>query len=233
MTRPHRSATATALILLCRAIVGVAGCGERSDVREDVRADVRDESPVDPADAPIGPLHARIATGGGEILVRLRPDEAPVTCANFANLVERGFYDGLGFYRHSTVIRQAGNPFPDADDRWGPGYTLAPEFSPDLRFDVGGRLAAVRANDDPTAPVRPTEFFLTTKPQSERFTFVYPIFGEVVEGQDVVNRIRPDDVIERISLEGDPGPLFDRYRDRIDAWNERLDRSGLGRRRDG
>ena len=225
---PFRQPRPTTLALTLGTILyalGFVGCGEQEPVATSPTTDL--------SEAEIGPLHARIRTANGEIRVRLRPDEAPVTCANFVNLVDRGFFDGLRFYRHSRVIRQAGNPYHDPERRWSPGYTLTPEFSPDLRFDVGGRLAMLRVNDDPTAPVRPNEFFLTTKPQTERFTFVYPIFGEVVEGQEVVNRIRLDDSIEEIVIEGDARPLLERHRDRIEVWNEQLDKTELGRRRDG
>ncbi len=220
-----RQAVSNSTLLAILCAIALVGCDEREPVAT--------PPTVDLSEAPIGPLFARIRTANGEIRVRLRPDEAPVTCANFVNLVDRGFFDGLRFYRHSRVIRQAGNPYHDPERRWSPGYTLTPEFSPDLRFDVGGRLAMLRVNDDPTAPVRPNEFFLTTKPQTERFTFVYPIFGEVVEGQEVVDRIRLDDPIEEIVIEGDARPLLERHRDRIGVWNEQLDKTELGRRRDG
>ena len=53
----------------------------------------------------------------GDFTIEFRPDVAPIACASFVNLVQREFFDGLLFYRHSPVIRQAGNPFNDADVR--------------------------------------------------------------------------------------------------------------------
>lgn len=204
-------------------VLGSSGCDR---VSEEAPAPIVDQSSL-----PIGPLHATIATRHGDIRIRLRPDAAPITCANFVNLVDRGFYDGLRFYQQSRVIRQVGNPYHDRDRRWSPGYTINPEFSADLRFDVGGRVAMVRETDDPAAPVRPSEFFITTKPQTERFTFTYPIFGEVVSGQDAVNRLVIDDVIERIEIEGDTGPLLARHEALVAAWSKALDDSEFGARK--
>ena len=172
---------------------------------------------------PRGPIRAVVRTIRGDFTIELRPEEAPISCANFVNLVQRGFYDGLPFYRHSTVIRQVGNPHGDETIRWQPGYRIAPEFSPDLKFDRPGMVGMVRVTDDVRAPVRPHEFFVTTKPQSERFTFVYPIFAEVVEGQSVVNSLKKDETIVRIEIEGDPSPLLADHADLIAQWNRQLD----------
>jgi peptidyl-prolyl cis-trans isomerase B (cyclophilin B) len=182
-----------------------------------------------PQSAPVevvaaGPVEAIIHTSTGDFRIELRPDVAPIACANFVNLVQRGFYDGLEFYRHSRVIRQIGNPWNDEEKRWSCGYQFMPEFSPDLRFDRGGMVALTRLVDDDASPVRPNEFFVTTKPQSERFTFKYPIFGIVVDGQDVVNAMQKGARIESIELLGDPSPLITPYADAISAWNATLDR---------
>lgn len=176
-----------------------------------------------PTNATQGPIRAVVRTGQGEFIIELRPEEAPVSCANFVNLVQRGFFDGLPFYRHSTVIRQVGNPHGDESIRWDPGYRIAPEFSPKLKFDRPGMVGMVRVADDMRAPVRPHEFFVTTKPQTERFTFVYPIFAEVIEGQSVVNSLRKDENVVRIELQGDPSPLLADHADLVKEWNRRLD----------
>ena len=172
-----------------------------------------------------GPLFATVETDRGTFRFKLRPDRAPISCANFVNLVQRGYFEDLSFYRHSRVIRQVGNPFNDEDQRYYPGYSIAPEFAADLKFDRGGMVAMVRLGDDPTAMVRANEFFVTTKPQSERYTFKYPIFGEIVEGQDVVIGLLKDDLLRRITIEGDPAPLLEVYADWITKWNQALDLS--------
>lgn len=177
-----------------------------------------------------GPLRAVVRTRGGDFTIELRPDAAPVSCANFVNLVQRGFFDGLPFYRHSTVIRQVGNPYGDEERPWSPGYRLTTEFSPDLKFDRAGMVGLLRTADDIRAPARPNEFFVTTKPQSERFTFVYPIFGVVVEGQAVVDSLVKDETIVSIDLEGDPSKLLADHAVLVAEWNLLLDASNDPRR---
>ena len=81
----------------------------------------------------------------------------------------------------------------------------------------------VRVADDVRAPVRPNEFFVTTKPQSERFTFVYPIFAVVIDGQDVVNAIQPDERIITIDLIGDPSTVIEPHAEQVRIWNQSLD----------
>ena len=210
-------------LLLAATLASACDRGSSSDPDPD--ATTTEPTTVQPsqANAPQGPIQAVVRTLRGDFIIELRPEAAPVSCANFVNLVNRGFFDGLPFYRHSTVIRQVGNPHGDESVRWEPGYRISPEFSPDLKFDRGGMVAMVRQADDVRAPVRPHEFFVTTKPQSERFTFVFPIFAEVIEGQSVVNDLRKDEVIVRIDLRGDPGPLLAAHADLVAEWNRRLD----------
>ena len=191
-----------------------AGCGPAGDAPEPVETPTLDDQ---------DPIFARVETDRGAFRFVLRTDRAPVSCANFVNLVDRGFFDGLDFYRHSTVIRQVGNPHNDENLRFAPGYTIAPEFAPDLRFDRGGLVEMPRLGEEPTAMVRANEFFVTTKPQSERFTFKYPVFGEVIEGMDVVLAIAPDETVRTITIEGDAGPLRAVHADLIAQWNRQLD----------
>lgn len=205
-----------ALAALVALLAALPGCGG---------SDATSTPPIetaDPVEVDAGPPRATIRVPGGEFTIEFRPEAAPVSCANFINLVRRGFYDGQAFYRHSRVIRQAGNPWGESG-RWDPGYRISPEFSPDLRFDRAGMVALVREADDVRAPVRPNEFFVTTKPQSERFTFFYPVFAEVVEGQQVVDAIRPDEEIVAIELSGDVDSILESQASLVEEWNRRLD----------
>jgi peptidyl-prolyl cis-trans isomerase B (cyclophilin B) len=225
VTPPRRART---LILLLTLIPWLAACQQESPAPATSTTTPTAAEPTPPA-AP-GPVEAIVHTNSGDFRFLLRPDVAPIACANFINLVQRGFYDGLEFYRHSRVIRQTGNPLNDENQRWDCGYRFMPEFSPDLRFDRGGMVALTRLVDDDASPVRPNEFFVTTKPQSERFTFKYPIFGVVVDGQDVVNAMPKGARIESIELVGDPAPLLGSYAEAIESWNQALDRMENARR---
>lgn len=215
----RRSPAMPALVSLFVACL-LAACGSGGD---DSKTPASTASVASPTLDDQGPIFARVETDRGAFRFVLRTDRAPVSCANFVNLVDRGFFDGLDFYRHSRVIRQVGNPHNDDAVRFAPGYTIKPEFAADLRFDRGGLVAMSRLSDEPTAMVRPNEFFVTTKPQSERFTFKYPVFGEVVEGMDVVLAIEPDETVRSITIEGDATPLRAVHADLIGKWNERLE----------
>ena len=155
-------------------------------------------------------------------MVDLETKLTPVLSANFANLVERRFFDGLTFYRSSTVMRQAGNPYNTAGRYYNPGYRLLPELAPELTFKKGGVLAMLLWSDDNLADLRQTEFFITVKPQ-DRWTFKYSIFGSVREGADVVLALQDGDIIRSIRLEGDPDALFAANAENIKVWNASLD----------
>lgn len=221
----HRSPVATSIWLILGLVIA-GGCeqdaGTSAERSAETTAEATATAGADPT-TDTGPLQAVVTTPGGSFTIQFRPDVAPIACASFVNLVQRGFFDGLLFYRHSTVIRQAGNPHNDADRRWNCGYTIAPEFSPDLRFDRGGLVALVKLTDDDASPVRPNEFFVTVKPQSERFTFKFPAFAEVVDGMDVVLGIAENDRIDTIRLVGDPRSILEPHADLVASWNAALD----------
>ncbi len=140
--------------------------------------------------------YARFTTSEGEFTVRLFEQQAPKTVANFVGLAEgtkdpatgkpgqaRPFYDGLVFHRIiAGFMLQGGDP--QGDGRGGPGYTFTDEFDPALRFDRAGLLAM--ANRGPNT--NGSQFFITLAP-TEWLNNKHTIFGEVVEGTDVVNRI--------------------------------------------
>jgi peptidyl-prolyl cis-trans isomerase A (cyclophilin A) len=134
----------------------------------------------------------------GEIKIKLFPEKSPVTVSNFIGLakgqkeyrdprtgeVKKGrFYDGLIFHRViKDFMIQGGDP--TGTGRGGPGYTFEDEFSEGLTFDKKGILAM--ANSGPNT--NGSQFFITLKPTpwlNNRHT----IFGEVVEGMDVVEEI--------------------------------------------
>ena len=191
----------------------ILGCDEKNPVL-DVDTGV---STLDSAS-----LQAIISTDKGTVTIELATKSAPRLAANFANLVTRNFFDGLTFYRSSTVMRQAGNPFNIEGTYYRTGYRLVPEFAADLKFDVGGVVAMPLWSDDQLADVRPTEFFITVKPQ-DRWTFKYPIFARVVEGEDIVPSLVDGTRITSIRLKGDPTALFEKHSDLITEWNAALD----------
>jgi peptidyl-prolyl cis-trans isomerase B (cyclophilin B) len=142
--------------------------------------------------------------------------EAPISCANFVNLVQRGAYDRSAFHDWTRVLRQSGGPSQSFD----PGYTIRREFSAKLMFEGPGMVAMQKSPDGQRA--HGTQFFVTVKEQS-RWNLDIPIFGTVASGQAVVDALAKGDAITQIVIEGDPAPLLQRFANEVVEWNTALD----------
>ena len=143
-------------------------------------------------------LTATLTTTQGTIIVRLFPDHAPRTVRNFVELAEGGrewtnpyirattkdkLYDGTIFHRvKAGVLIQGGDPLGTGTG--GPGYTFKDEIHPDLQFDKPHRLAM--ANTGPGT--NGSQFFITVG-ATPWLNGKHTIFGEVIGGADVVDRI--------------------------------------------
>jgi peptidyl-prolyl cis-trans isomerase A (cyclophilin A) len=142
--------------------------------------------------------YAIFETSQGNIVAQLFEKEAPKTVANFVGLVEgtkeftnektgkkekRPFYDGLIFHRVIPQFMIQGG-CPNGNGMGGPGYKFADEFHPSLKHSKAGFLSMANAGPNTNG----SQFFITVAPTpwlDNRHT----IFGEVVEGQDVANKI--------------------------------------------
>lgn len=169
-----------------------------------------------PTGASAPALTARVDTARGTFRITLRVAEAPISCANFVNLVQRGAYDRSTFHDWTRVLRQSGGPGQSFD----PGYTIRREFSAKLMFDGPGMVAMQKSPDGQRA--HGTQFFVTVKEQS-RWNLDIPIFGTVASGQAVVDALEKGDGITQIVIEGDPAPLLQRFANEVAAWNTALD----------
>jgi peptidyl-prolyl cis-trans isomerase A (cyclophilin A) len=167
-------------------------------------------------------LHAHFTTTEGSFRIRLFDTEAPKTVANFVGLAEgtkefvdpasgksvkRAFYDGLVFHRViEGFMIQGGDPLGTGTG--GPGYKFGDEFHPTLRHARPGILSMANAGPNTNG----SQFFVTLVPTpwlDNRHT----VFGEVVEGMDIVQKIgsvatiKPNDrparpvVIEKVTIE--------------------------------
>lgn len=133
---------------------------------------------------------------GGEFVVQLFPDKAPVTVNNFVYLARNGFYDGTTFHRVlDGFMAQGGDPTGTGSG--GPGYQFEDEFS-DLTFDKPGLLAM--ANSGPNT--NGSQFFITYVP-TPHLNGLHTIFGEVIEGMDVVEGITRRDPDQSPGFQGD------------------------------
>lgn len=132
----------------------------------------------------------------GEFVIQLYPDKAPITVNSFVFLANQGYFDGVTFHRVlDGFMAQTGDP--TGTGRGGPGYLFENEDS-DLRFDKEGVVAMANAGRDTNG----SQFFITFAP-AEFLNGDYTIFGQVIEGMDVVNGITRRDPLENPSFNGD------------------------------
>lgn len=150
-------------------------------------------APYDPRPGvPLYTPRAFLKTRHGTIEIHLDVVEAPLTTASFLSLARRGFYDGLGFHRvEPGFVVQAG--CPRGDGNGGPGYALRCEIT---RRAYGRGAVGMALSGKDTGG---SQFFITLQPQPH-LDGGYTLFGQVEAGMDVVERIRPGDVIERVTL---------------------------------
>jgi peptidyl-prolyl cis-trans isomerase A (cyclophilin A) len=157
-------------------------------------------------------LTATLRTNMGSVVVRLLPDQAPKTVRNFTDLAEGRrewtdpstgatskdrLYDGTIFHRViAGFMIQGGDPL--GTGRGGPGFEFGDEFHPDLAFDRPYLMAMANAGPGTNG----SQFFITTVP-TPHLNGRHTIFGEVIEGSDVV------DAISRVRTGRDDRPVDD------------------------
>jgi cyclophilin family peptidyl-prolyl cis-trans isomerase/HEAT repeat protein len=150
-------------------------------------------APYDPTPGmPLYTPRVFIHTRQGRIEIHLDIVYAPLTCESFSNLVRRGFYDGLTFHRVVPGLVVQGG-CPRGDGNGGPGYARRSEVGP----RPFGRGAVGMALSDKDA--EGSQFFVTLAP-GPNLDGAYTLVGAVAAGMDVVDRIRPGDVIEKIEI---------------------------------
>jgi cyclophilin family peptidyl-prolyl cis-trans isomerase len=133
---------------------------------------------------------------GGEFVIQLYPDKAPLAVNNFVFLTRESYYDGTTFHRVlPNFMAQGGDPTGTGGG--GPGYEFENEYS-DLTFDKPGVVAMANAGPDTNG----SQFFVTFSPQ-EYLNGGYTIFGQVVDGMDVVMNITLRDPQQNPNFVGD------------------------------
>jgi peptidyl-prolyl cis-trans isomerase B (cyclophilin B) len=154
-------------------------------------------------------LTAVMETNKGTIEIELEPTKTPITTANFVNLAQKGFYNGIIFHRViPNFMIQGGDPL--GKGHGGPGYKFEDEFDPSLRHTGPGILSMANAGPGTNG----SQFFIThvaTPWLDDHHT----VFGHVTKGQDVVNAIQ---------IVGDTKELFEnpKVKEKIVTWNAAL-----------
>ena len=171
---------------------------------------------------------AKMETDKGTINIKLFEEKVPFTVANFANLAQRGFYDGLCFHRViNNFMIQAGCPYsrPGASGTpgtGGPGYKFGDEFVSELRHSKAGILSMANAGPGTTG----SQFFITHGP-TPHLDGAHTVFGEVVgaEDQAIVDSIAQGDNIVKVTIEGDLTSLKKLTQDKVTKWDTELDQA--------
>ena len=159
---------------------------------------------------------ATFDTDRGPIRVELAADKAPLTVANFVNLAQRGFYDGLSFHRViNDFMIQGGCPLGTGTG--GPGYRFEDETRNGLSHERG---VLSMANAGPGT--NGSQFFITHVP-TPWLDGRHTVFGKVLEGQDVVDSVRQGDMIKSVKIDGDADAALAAKADRVADWNRTLD----------
>lgn len=170
-----------------------------------------------------------IKTSRGDIEATIFATKTPVTAASFLNLVKRGYYDGLKFHRViPDFMIQGGDP--KGTGTGGPGYGFHDETLPELSHNKPGVLSMANSDRGKKAysnkgKTNGSQFFITHK-DTPWLDGMHTVFGQVTQGQDVVNAVKQNDKILSIKIQGDNAaePLFKAVQPLIDEWNKILDK---------
>ncbi|HET7145046.1 MAG TPA: peptidylprolyl isomerase [Anaerolineales bacterium] len=129
---------------------------------------------------------ATIKTEKGDIVIQLLPDKAPLAVNSFLFLARQGWYDGVTFHRVIPgFIAQAGDP--SGTGKGNPGYFFNNEIS-DLKFDKPGMVAMANSGPDTNG----SQFFITFS-TAAHLDGGYTIFGQVLSGLDIAEKLTPRD----------------------------------------
>lgn len=138
---------------------------------------------------------ATFETSKGTIVVQLAETAAPITTANFIDLAQKGFYNGLTFHRYEpNFVIQGGDP--DGNGTGGSGKHIKLEVSPALKHDTPGTIAMARSS----APDSASSQFYFTLGSAPHLDMGYAVFGKTISGVENVLQLRKGDRIESVTI---------------------------------
>lgn len=206
------------ILVLSALMIGLVGCSSGADKKasSDGLAETETEAteapkPTETTVAQPAPaaqpaagkrLYAVVETNKGKIVFELYPHKAPKTVASFVSLAGQSFYNGIKWHRvEPGFVIQGGDPLskdddPKNDGLGGPGYNVEAEFN-DVPH-IPGTVAMARAKNDPNSAGSQFYICLDSQPTLDGN---YTVFGQVVEGMDVVEQIQVGDLMNRVYTE--------------------------------
>ena len=191
------------LFLAATFLAGVGGAAWAQDVPTPAPPPATTPATIKPVTRPT----VTIVSAKGNIVIELYPEDAPGTVKNFLTLAKKGFYDGLTFHRVVPgFVVQGGDPA--GNGYGGPGYNIKNENNKILKHTVGA-VAMANAGRDTAG----SQFYVViTKPApflDEKYADgvnKYTIFGKVIAGQDVAEKITQGDIMSKVTVvEPPPG----------------------------
>lgn len=157
-----------------------------------------------------------IKTNKGDIATTIFASKVPTTAANFLNLAKKGYYNGLTFHRViKDFMIQGGDPTGTGSG--GPGYKFEDEIVPGLKHSKPGILSMANAGPGTNG----SQFFITHV-ATPWLDGKHTVFGEVTDGQAVVDAIAQGDKIESIEILDSTDALFEAKKDRLADWNKKI-----------
>ncbi len=157
-------------------------------------------------------------TSAGDIAATIYASKVPLTSANFLNLAQRGYYDGITFHRViANFMIQGGDP--TGTGRGGPGYKFGDEFYPELRHRSPGVFSMANAGPGTNG----SQFFITHC-ATPHLDGKHSVFGQVTDGQHVIDKVKQGDKISSITIHDDLTELLADQKDHVEHWNSILDK---------
>ena len=189
--------SALGCVALFAGCVVITGYSSKANVEKKSSTEAKKEIPIkeETTDTPTEPgQKALIETDKGQMTILLYPEVAPETVNNFVALAQKGFYDDLTFHRVVPgFVIQGGDP--QGNGSGGPGYNIKAEFN--SRKHIRGTVAMARSTEPDSAG---SQFYICLAPQPS-LDGNYTIFGQVVDGMEVIDKIVIGDVMKRVYLE--------------------------------
>jgi peptidyl-prolyl cis-trans isomerase B (cyclophilin B) len=199
----------TAMLLILAALL--VGCGGEQPPRESqtmpeqeqeapATTELRAPSPEEIAAVQeIGKVRVEMETEKGAMVLELDGTAAPAAVANFLNLVEAGFYEGMPFHRvEAGFVIQAGEP--NLVGRPPVGYTIPDERSPIAHGRGVIAMARLYRGDQMLPNSASTQFYICFRAAKHLDDMGFTTFGQVVEGVDTIDRIAVGDKIVKVSV---------------------------------